>query len=148
MFQLDNEPEEIEPHELNPAVQQKNVLLASFENPAALSPYRLNPGYRRPAGADSDHGYSTMTPHEDSEHMGPTFVEPLLAGKHRVPSSTQSLTDGSRASSPIRLPKLRTLDEQPMQTTELFPGTTVLTKIHGDSHFVAHAQVHRVVDSH
>jgi hypothetical protein len=39
-----------------------------------VSPYRMNPGYRRPRpgpGTDSDHGYSTMTPFgdQDSEIM-------------------------------------------------------------------------------
>ncbi len=35
------------------------------QNPVIISPYRMNPGYSRPApppGADSDYGYSTMTP--------------------------------------------------------------------------------------
>ncbi|XP_069955899.1 VWFA and cache domain-containing protein 1 isoform X2 [Cherax quadricarinatus] len=38
---------------------------------ATVSPYRMNPGYRRPPGlADSsDQGYSTMTPHDDSENL-------------------------------------------------------------------------------
>lgn len=96
-----------------------------------------------------------MTPHEDSEHMGPTYIEPLLAGKHRVPTSAQSLAS-SRTSSPMPMPlqrhphivpnKLRALDdltEMSMQTTVL-PATTVVTR---DSHFLAQVQVH-VVDSH
>lgn len=32
-----------------------------------VSPYRMSSGYRRPPTGDSDHGYSTMTPHEDTE---------------------------------------------------------------------------------
>jgi hypothetical protein len=34
---------------------------------SVVSPYRMNPGYRRPKppGTDSDHGYSTMTPYGD-----------------------------------------------------------------------------------
>ena len=42
-----------------------------LDNVAIVSPYRVNTGYRRPAGGDSDHGYSTAgysvstsTPHE------------------------------------------------------------------------------------
>lgn len=33
----------------------------------SVSPYRMSSGYRRPPTGDSDHGYSTMTPHEDTE---------------------------------------------------------------------------------
>lgn len=43
---------------------------------APISPYRVSSNYRRPPGGDSDHGYSTMTPHDDSEQQ--TFAEPLL----------------------------------------------------------------------
>ena len=43
---------------------------------APISPYRVSTNYRRPPGGDSDHGYSTMTPHDDSEQQ--TFTEPLL----------------------------------------------------------------------
>ncbi|CAB4061739.1 unnamed protein product [Lepeophtheirus salmonis] len=45
-----------------------NVNLSSIEIPpnAIISPYRMNPEYRRPPpGTDSDHGYSTMTPFGD-----------------------------------------------------------------------------------
>ena len=40
---------------------------------AVISPYRMNPGYRRPPppGTDSDHGYSTMTPFGMSTQGGP-----------------------------------------------------------------------------
>jgi|FrelakmetLWP11LW_1041352.scaffolds.fasta_scaffold481623_1 hypothetical protein len=32
-------------------------------NSETVSPYQMNPSYRRPPpGTDSDHGYSTMTP--------------------------------------------------------------------------------------
>ncbi|KAG8193233.1 hypothetical protein JTE90_005580 [Oedothorax gibbosus] len=48
-------------------------LVPHMENIA--SPYRVASNYRRPAGGDSDHGYSTMTPHEDSELA---YSEPLL----------------------------------------------------------------------
>ena len=40
---------------------------------AVISPYRMNPGYRRPPppGTDSDHGYSTMTPLGTTHGGGP-----------------------------------------------------------------------------
>ncbi|CAL4111949.1 unnamed protein product, partial [Meganyctiphanes norvegica] len=59
---------------------------------AAISPYRMNPGYRRPAGQQpdsSDHGYSTMTPHEDSENLNYTD----LGGLAVVPSTNNLLDD-------------------------------------------------------
>lgn len=46
------------------------------DNVTPISPYRISTNYRRPPGGDSDHGYSTMTPHDDSEQQ--TFSEPLL----------------------------------------------------------------------
>ncbi|XP_066955648.1 VWFA and cache domain-containing protein 1 [Macrobrachium rosenbergii] len=48
---------------------------------ATISPYRMNPGYRRPPGqADSsDHGYSTMTPHDDSENLNYTDLGGIVS---------------------------------------------------------------------
>ncbi|KAH9496303.1 VWFA and cache domain-containing protein 1 [Bulinus truncatus] len=68
-----------------------NFVLASFENPASVSPYRVNTSYRRPAGGDSDHGYSTMTPHEDSEHASMPCLDPLSLGKDRFRPGAHSL---------------------------------------------------------
>lgn len=89
-----------------------------LDNVAIVSPYRVNTGYRRPAGGDSDHGYSTAgysystsNQHDDSEHTGAnnhssSFVEPLLIGRDRyrptaVRSSTSVGSFSSRASSPL-----------------------------------------------
>ena len=103
---FDNEYDETEPpEEITPAIAPANaVVLASFENAAQISPYRINPAYRRPGG-DSDHGYSTMTHHEDSELAGPTYNEPLLVGRDKKikflnTSSQSDATNSSRASSP------------------------------------------------
>lgn len=41
------------------------------------SPYRIPGCFRRPNG-ESDHGYSTMTPHDESDHVCFTLVEPLI----------------------------------------------------------------------
>ena len=49
-------------HELG--VTHKNLVLNQETNPV-ISPYRMNPAYRRPGTTDSDHGYSTMTPMGD-----------------------------------------------------------------------------------
>ena len=42
-----------------------NIVLATFDTPS-VSPYKVNTSYQRPSPqiGDSDHGYSTMTPHE------------------------------------------------------------------------------------
>jgi len=82
-----------------------------------VSPYRMNPTYRRPRpapGTDSDHGYSTMTPYgdQDSEIMS-CLGEPVPSVGHglqgrrdrfrsRAPLSLQSVTSGvsSRTASP------------------------------------------------
>jgi len=58
------------------------------ELPSAISPYRVSTNYRRPPGGDSDHGYSTMTPHDDSEHT--PCAEPLLLAKPVRTSSNSS----------------------------------------------------------
>lgn len=119
-----------------------------------VSPYCVRTNYRRPPGGDSDHGYSTMTPHEDSE-LAPYF-EPLLIGKDRHntnPTSQHSLSSGSRTSSPVSCVPSTTCStspsvlkmECPVQNTYLpkpdFPFN-VDTKMRG-SHVLAHVvQVH------
>ncbi|XP_071872449.1 VWFA and cache domain-containing protein 1 [Bombus fervidus] len=63
-----------EPMELE---QTKNNLDSLIRDGIApISPYKVSTNYRKPPGGDSDHGYSTMTPHDDSEQQ--TFAEPLL----------------------------------------------------------------------
>ncbi|XP_046425464.1 VWFA and cache domain-containing protein CG16868 [Neodiprion fabricii] len=65
---------DVEPMEIDQAKSNLNSLLR--DGVAPISPYRVSTNYRRPPGGDSDHGYSTMTPHDDSEQQ--TFAEPLL----------------------------------------------------------------------
>lgn len=62
---------------------------------AAVSPYRMNPGYRRPPGVadSSDQGYSTMTPHDDSENLNYTDLGGLVG----LPVS-HTLEDGPSSS--------------------------------------------------
>lgn len=60
-------------HELN---NHEDKLLQDTKKPEPLSPYCVSTGYRRPQTAvDSDHGYSTMTPHDESEHLSFAPVE-------------------------------------------------------------------------
>ncbi|CAK9828434.1 VWFA and cache domain-containing protein 1 [Anthophora retusa] len=65
---------DVDPMELE---QTKNNLDSLIRDGIApISPYKVSTNYRKPPGGDSDHGYSTMTPHDDSEQQ--TFAEPLL----------------------------------------------------------------------
>ncbi|XP_070171282.1 VWFA and cache domain-containing protein 1 isoform X1 [Polyergus mexicanus] len=66
---------DLEPTELDQTKSNLDCLVR--DGIAPISPYRVSTNYRRPPGGDSDHGYSTMTPHDDSEQQ--TFAsEPLL----------------------------------------------------------------------
>ncbi|CAG4966688.1 unnamed protein product [Colias eurytheme] len=57
----------------------QDKLLPAMEIEAPISPYRVITGYRRPHTAGgSDHGYSTMTPHEDSEATGFSVNDPTV----------------------------------------------------------------------
>lgn len=57
----------------------QDKLLPAMEIEAPISPYRVVTGYRRPHTAGgSDHGYSTMTPHEDSEATGFSVNDPTV----------------------------------------------------------------------
>ena len=148
-----------------------NFVLASLENPASVSPYRVNTSYRRPAGGDSDHGYSTMTPHEDSEHASIPCLDPFSIGKDRfrppnslsktpaLPPPPHSSTRRSRSPTPpqTRLPSsvYSPIPEQTIlpQRSSLVPEQTVLptsaTHIpeRGSRNILANVTVH-MVDSH
>ncbi|XP_046405658.1 VWFA and cache domain-containing protein 1 isoform X2 [Ischnura elegans] len=144
MSQLDNEVDDIDSHE--ESVSGNNILLNRQEPIAVpdsglpISPYRVNTGYRRPPGGDSDHGYSTMTPHEDSEHT----AEPLLLllpppppdAERRRTTPSLSPPSSSRASSPMPQPvagaspppQMTVLPEQPHRM--LAPVTVHMVDIH------------------
>ncbi|XP_012946227.1 VWFA and cache domain-containing protein 1 isoform X2 [Aplysia californica] len=150
-----------------------NFVLASLENPASVSPYRVNTSYRRPAGGDSDHGYSTMTPHEDSEHASIPCLDPFSIGKDRFrPPTSLSLgktpalppppASSSRRSRSPTPPQTRlsthiysAIPEQTVLPTATdFGGggggigpTTVIPERSGPHNILANVQVH-MVDSH
>lgn len=57
----------------------QDKLLPAMEIEAPVSPYRVVTGYRRPhAAGGSDQGYSTMTPHEDSEATAFSVNDPII----------------------------------------------------------------------
>ncbi|XP_059470821.1 VWFA and cache domain-containing protein 1 [Neocloeon triangulifer] len=89
MSTLDNEvDDEDSPSQTDTNAQQQQQQILLEELPSAISPYRVSTNYRRPPGGDSDHGYSTMTPHDDSEHT--PCAEPLLLAKPVRTSSNSS----------------------------------------------------------
>ncbi|XP_011499006.1 PREDICTED: VWFA and cache domain-containing protein 1 [Ceratosolen solmsi marchali] len=94
---------DVEPADLErePKASMDSALLRDIVAP--ISPYRVSTNYRRPPGGDSDHGYSTMTPHDDSEQQN--FSEPLLvlagnvSGSGIVPSTSSTILDSPATSS-------------------------------------------------
>lgn len=99
---------------------------------------RILMAFRRPPGGDSDHGYSTMTPHDDSEQQN--FSEPLLvlAGNSKdicgvVPSTSTATLDSPATSTSTT----GTLVAPPSPTTNL-----------GSPHrVIAAVDVHRDMDT-
>lgn len=99
--------DDINPHEDGdlggPNTMNRHLLQPQLAVPAAdISPYRINAGTYRPAvvhHTESDHGYSTMTPREDSEHQCFALAEPLLRTK-RVSSMSDSASVSTSVSSP------------------------------------------------
>ncbi|GIY57309.1 VWFA and cache domain-containing protein 1, partial [Caerostris extrusa] len=149
MTQLNNEPEEMEPYQepIHPVTPFCRPPIPHMENVA--SPYRVPTHYRRPAGGDSDHGYSTMTPHEDSE-LAPYF-EPLLLGRVSTVPSQHSTSSGSRTSSPVSCVPSTTCSVSPsilkmesgvpswVTQRDFLCSTDAKTR---GSYVVAHVQVH------
>ncbi|GAB1860644.1 VWFA and cache domain-containing protein 1 [Camponotus japonicus] len=102
---------DLEPAELDQTKSNLDCLMR--DGTAPISPYRVSTNYRRPPGGDSDHGYSTMTPHDDSEQQ--TFAsEPLLvvdnniepdltrqSGSFRMPSPTTYLGSPHHVLAPV-----------------------------------------------
>ena len=139
-------------------------MLASFENPASISPYRVNTSYRRPAGGDSDHGYSTMTPHEDSEHASLPCLDPHSIAKDRfkptpyssmlshppvLPPPPSSSSRRSRSPTPphTRLSTYTPIPEQTCLTSDVGSPIPGATSLKGPHSVIANVQVH-MVDSH
>lgn len=134
-----------------------NFVLSTFENPASISPYRVNTGYRRPAGGDSDHGYSTMTPHEDSEHASIPCLEPLIVGKDRYKPGTYPISKTPVLPPPPSVSSRRSRSPTPPQTRlsmaayqsipeqAIDPSQTVIPE--NPHSVIANVQVH-MVDTH
>ena len=98
-------------------LQQQQSTQITVASESMLSPYKMNPGYRRPPpGTESDNGYSTMTPLNGGTDLDSEIIQPYTASgparermlRHqqlhqRPPPSLYSVTSGvstSRTSSP------------------------------------------------
>nr|XP_042909818.1 VWFA and cache domain-containing protein 1 isoform X1 [Parasteatoda tepidariorum]XP_042909819.1 VWFA and cache domain-containing protein 1 isoform X2 [Parasteatoda tepidariorum] len=144
MAHLKNEADEVESyHEhINPVVPMCRQLIPAIEHVAF--PYRVPTNYRRPAGGDSDHGYSTMTPHEDNE-LAPYF-EPLLLERPDTLASQNSLSSDSCTSSPLSYVPSTACSMSPSVTKIELPPSKVHKKdivVKGKGAFMlAHVQVH------
>lgn len=93
---------------------------------ADISPYHMSSGssyYRRPPNGESDHGYSTMTPHEDSsDQQCFTLAEPLLLHDKRH-SKSDTMSISTSISSPTNRQQSNThpyLSNQPATKTERY----------------------------
>ncbi|TDG38701.1 hypothetical protein AWZ03_014877, partial [Drosophila navojoa] len=93
---------------------------------ADISPYHMSSGssyYRRPPNGESDHGYSTMTPHEDSsDQQCFTLAEPLLLHDKRH-SKSDTMSISTSISSPTNRQQSNAhpyLSNQPASKTERY----------------------------
>lgn len=98
--------DDINPHDdgdLGGNSMNRNLLRPAAGSPIIdISPYRMNAGaYRAPAAnAESDHGYSTMTPREDSEHLCFALAEPLIGANSKRKSMSDTASVNTSVSSP------------------------------------------------
>ncbi|XP_053677725.1 VWFA and cache domain-containing protein CG16868 [Anopheles nili] len=99
---------------------KQNLLLNGQHNanymiiPNVASPYQMSSDYRRPngggGGGSSDHGYSTMTHHEESEHLCLSNVDPQGiptahgSGGHGASGKRHSISDSASISTSVSSP--------------------------------------------
>ncbi|XP_062547043.1 VWFA and cache domain-containing protein CG16868 [Armigeres subalbatus] len=144
---------------------QSNANYMIFPNVA--SPYQMSSNYRRPNAGSSDHGYSTMTHHEESEHLCLSNAEPVApnaSGKRLSMSDSASIN--TSVSSPYsnhqnflalskqQTPQLVPSDEEqqqkfidPSQTILPSPTSVSRTGIYGGGHHIlVPVTVHRNMD--
>lgn len=92
------------PHDDNDSSHRNNIRTNIHNNLTnrsinAISPYHIASNGCKRSNVESDHGYSTMTPREDSEHMSFTLIEPLIDNKKRYSISTDSVQTSNQDSS-------------------------------------------------
>ncbi|XP_055595586.1 VWFA and cache domain-containing protein CG16868 [Uranotaenia lowii] len=103
-FDIEEPPDDCDLGRTNP---KQNLLMNGQNNanyvifPNVASPYQMSSNYRRPNPGSSDHGYSTMTHHEESEHLCLSNTEPVAPhpGGKRL-SMSDSVSINTSVSSP------------------------------------------------
>ncbi|XP_019539275.2 VWFA and cache domain-containing protein CG16868 [Aedes albopictus] len=152
---------------------QSNANYMIFPNVA--SPYQMSSNYRRPNAGSSDHGYSTMTHHEESEHLCLSNAEPVApnaSGKRLSMSDSASINTSvsspysnhqnflalSKQQTPQLVPSDEEHQQQQQQHKFIDPSQTILpsptsvsrTGIYGGGggghHILVPVTVHRNMD--
>eukprot|EP00096_Caligus_rogercresseyi_P012429 TRINITY_DN5207_c0_g1_i1.p1 TRINITY_DN5207_c0_g1~~TRINITY_DN5207_c0_g1_i1.p1 ORF type:complete len:1039 (+),score=214.54 TRINITY_DN5207_c0_g1_i1:81-3197(+) len=128
---LDDEEDKRRP----PYACPNNVSSIEIPPNAILSPYRMNPEYRRPPpGTDSDHGYSTMTPFGDIDSDIAVVSQPLKG--FGPPSKSNS--SSSRTSTPTEAQQHSLIESNDEAIYD--ESVTVL----GANQFIVAATIHMV----
>ncbi|XP_058448231.1 VWFA and cache domain-containing protein CG16868 [Malaya genurostris] len=155
---------------------KQNLLLNGQNNanyvifPNVTSPYQMSSNYRRPNAGSSDHGYSTMTHHEESEHLCLSNAEPVApnsTGKRLSMSDSASINTSvsspysnhqnfppvASKAQPYQQVPADGLDQQqqkfidPSQTVLPSPTSVSRTGIYGAGHHIlVPVTVHRNMD--
>ena len=119
-------------HELD---NHQDMLLQDKKKLEPVSPYCVSTGYRRPTPAvDSDHGYSTMTPHEESEHLSfaPLELDSL---------EDDCISDGTSINTSISSKQLKA--KNPKIKMPNLPHNVHLTTLPNKNFIIAPVTVHR-----
>lgn len=133
--------------------------------PNVTSPYQMSSNYRRPNAGSSDHGYSTMTHHEESEHLCLSNAEPVApnaTGKRLSISDSASIntsvsspySNHQNFNSSAKQPSSHHQDDgivqkfpDPTQTVLPSPTSVSRTGVYGGGHYIlVPVTVHRNMD--
>lgn len=134
-------------NDMNGTGNQRLIINSSTSNSiiiSDISPYRIATNYRRPNG-DSDHGYSTMTPHEDSEHIGFNLAEPLMQNNQKRYSMSDSASINTSVSSPHNYHLNLIPIDRPKHA--FVPQQTVLPLALPSNHYEVAVDVHRHMEA-
>lgn len=116
----------------------QDKLLQDTKKLEPVSPYCVSTGYRRPPTvADSDHGYSTMTPHDESEHLSFAPLE-LDSLEDDISDATSINTSVSSRQPQVKL--------QRSKLQELLPDTHLANVPHRN-YIIAPVTVHRNMET-
>ncbi|XP_040167231.1 VWFA and cache domain-containing protein CG16868 [Anopheles arabiensis] len=117
---------------------KQNLLLNGQHNanymiiPNVASPYQMSADYRRPngggGGGSSDHGYSTMTHHEESEHLCLSNVDPQGIATAHGGGGAHGAGSGGKRLSMSDSASISTSVSSPYSNHTGGPGSSFLSK--------------------